>query len=277
MGNHELISDPTILNALLMKYGVILNKLKKVQQLEESNAKLANEIFVLAKDGVDFPLQSRFFSNILDGVELVMPVCLKDQKPNKRSTSKKSLKYTNASEVLHEELKLLGSNTASIESYKQNEEQFWKWMGACKLSHELQERRNNSSAISSPLELELRRAFTPIITRLNGYLTDLEEAVLAVLLNNKKVSARQLASILAYHNANFAEKFKDHLTIVPTITASLCGDSSFLLAQLLQLPPKAVEVTFSNEVMELRNKHRILMKKLIDDFSPHSPFRPIVK
>lgn len=282
---YDLIADPTMLHALLMKYGSILNKLKKLQQLEESNAKLTNDVFAIVKNNVEFPLQSRFFSNILDGVELVMPVSLKDQKQSRKNASmhlrnnKKSLKYANAAEAFHDELKLLVSNTSNIDSFKQNEEQFWKWIGTCKLPTELQERSSVMVQPTKPtaFEIQLRQAFTPLITRLNGYLTELEDAVISAVLNNKKISPQQLASILSYHNANVAEKFKDHVTIVPTLTTPLFGQSTDILAQLLQLPPKSAEVTFATELQELRGKHRSLMKKLIDDFSPHSPFRPIIK
>jgi hypothetical protein len=288
IGPDDLLGNPIFLHALLMKYGTVMSKLKKLQQLEESNAKLTNDIFLLVKDKVDFPLQSRFFANILDGVELVQPISIAEQKQGvrKQSTSrlqhKKSLlKYNNAAEVFQEELKHLSSNTSSIELFKQNEEQFWKWIGTCKISQELQDHTimrigENQPALSA-FELQLRQAFIPLITRLNGYLSDLENAVTVVVFNNKKVSPQQLASILSYHNANLAEKFNEFLAIVPTLSTPIFGSSSILLAQLLQLPPKSVEVTFANELQELREKHRVLMKKLIEDFSPHSPFRPIIK
>lgn len=273
--------NPDLLHAITLKYGQLMNKVRKMQQLEQSRLALLHDNFVLTKQLASFPIQAnKLFTNIMNGVQLLPPK-KKTQKGSGsiRLKSSTPVSSTLPHEALQQEIQTLKFNTSTIESYKHNEELFWKWFATSK--YDVVKLQDSKVAMNLGPYAEAMDLLLPLTMKLQDVLQNMEEQVTLVLVS-QKISNNQIQDICSVENDNMVRQLADMIRIAIPVVSKEQNVTVALLQELMQITLHSkLQAEFDHYHVtrqEIRTANQTALQQLAEEFiRGKAPFDMLLK
>jgi hypothetical protein len=127
----------TTMESLLLQYGRIMNKLKKLKLLELERLSLIEENVTLAQELIESSLTEKLVQNFSDGVQLIGPDAIPSSSSSQRKHSTRPPLSSSSIEsigmmmrMFEEELQSLKDYDQHLEEDRNNEYLFWRWIAS---------------------------------------------------------------------------------------------------------------------------------------------------